>query len=148
MIIRSIEPREYDQTAFIYFAGWSDNNRFLHPRDGFEAFRTYFANVVVKESTVLVALEDGIIARFIGFAGNTIEHLYVHPLHYRRGIGSRLLDHVKTTVGGPLKVSCFIRNVNAVAFYRHHGFVIVGTKLVEWYDNEPAYEWEPMSVVG
>ena len=139
MTLRPITEADGDEVAFIFFAAWSDANHFISPRDDFASFRSYVRNVVVKENRIWVLQRRDSLVGFVALAGNTLDHLYVHPLHHRLGYGRRLLDHAKAMAGGHLQASCFMRNRGACEFYRKLGFTIVGTSLVESYGHEPAY---------
>jgi GNAT superfamily N-acetyltransferase len=51
-----------------------------------------------------------------------IRHAYVRTAHRRRGIGSRLLAHLRGCVERPLLVGTWADAAWAVRFYRKHGF--------------------------
>ena len=60
--------------------------------------------------------------------GNELHVLYVHPDHFRKGIGSMLWKAAEATLdekkGTTLGVAAY--NRRAIAFYKRHGFAIVG----------------------
>jgi len=65
----------------------------------------------------------------LGFAlgqGQMIDHLYVDVGWQRQGIGSTLLDRMcQALPDQPVRLWTFQSNAGAIAFYRHHGFVVV-----------------------
>lgn len=64
----------------------------------------------------------------IGFSatvGNTLEALFVHPDHWRKGYGQRLLQTLFTR-HGELDLAVYARNELAIAFYKRNGFVETG----------------------
>lgn len=62
-----------------------------------------------------------------------IHRLMVHPDHFRKGIASKLLQHVEEsqTDWQKLIVSTGALNAPAIELYQQHGFVLVGQKEVE-----------------
>ena len=65
--------------------------------------------------------------RIVGFIsikdGRTIGALFVDVRHQRRGIGSVLMRHVQAK-HSELKLSVYVRNICAVAFYKKAGFIV------------------------
>jgi ribosomal protein S18 acetylase RimI-like enzyme len=94
----------------------------------------FFRDHVMRQYEVWVAGEvDG----FCAFDDGWVEHLYIHPDHNGRGLGSALLDQAKR--GTPtLHLWVFQRNVNAIRFYERHGF-----RIVERTDGRRNEEREP-----
>jgi ribosomal protein S18 acetylase RimI-like enzyme len=90
------------------------------------------------ESDTCVADDAGEILGWANFgrsrdadAGATTGELwaiYVHPMHWRRGVGSRLLNDAEAhlTRGGFSEVTLWVleRNTQAVAFYAFYGFAV------------------------
>ena len=81
----------------------------------------YFS-ALLRESAVLVAERCLELVAFAADRGGCLEHLYVHPLHQRRGIGGALLARVKES-NRELRFWVFQRNVAAIAFYERAVFV-------------------------
>lgn len=78
-------------------------------------------------------VEDGKIAGVAGFQPVTnvtlIRHAYVLPEHQRKGIGSKLMDHVKTlTRTRRLLVGTWAAAYWAVGFYQKYGFKLLPDK--------------------
>ncbi|MDE7216994.1 MAG: GNAT family N-acetyltransferase, partial [Helicobacter sp.] len=78
---------------------------------------------------VIVARQKKTFLGFIGIEKNRIEMLFVSPLIFRQGIGralieealNRFLNHYQT-----IRVDCNEQNPQALGFYRHLGFEVVG----------------------
>jgi len=87
--------------------------------------RAWIANVLVHRPQTWVAeLAD----RVVGFAAlgeDHLDHLYVHPDHQSRGVGTALLQHVICHRPNCLKLWVFQQNEQARRFYEHHGFVLL-----------------------
>ncbi len=102
-----------------------------------EEDNAYFARVVAAGG-VTVAELDGEVVAFLAL-GERVDHLYVHPDHYRQGLGSALLRHAQAT-RPQLELWVFQRNSEAIAFYEAHGFAIVkATEGANNQEKEPDY---------
>ena len=60
-----------------------------------------------------------------------IRHAYVRTKHRNKGIGGRLISHLKTLATRPTLVGTWGAATWAVRFYEQHGF-----KLVSWEEKE------------
>jgi GNAT superfamily N-acetyltransferase len=87
--------------------------------------------------------------RIVGFAAlnerrDHLDHLYLLPSWYGRGIGSALLAKAKEVSVGRLRLFTFQRNRRARAFYEARGFTVVdlndGSRNEER-EPDALYEW-------
>ncbi len=85
----------------------------------------YFFGVLC-ESAVLVAELRGTVVAYCAYRNGWLNHLYVHPLQQRHGIGSALLARTMEAHDA-LQLWVFQRNVEAIAFYERAGFNLVQT---------------------
>jgi GNAT superfamily N-acetyltransferase len=93
-------------------------------------------------------IEDG--GRDVGFAGLSegwLDHLYIDPDAQGRGLGSRLLQHVKTLQPEGFRLWVFQKNAGARRFYERYDFRL--EKLTDGSSNmehEPdaLYAWQPV----
>ena len=78
-------------------------------------------------------------------ASEHLDHLYLLPSHYRRGIGTALLDKAKQASGGKILLYAFQKNTRARAFYERHGFRAIwfgdGAENEE-HEPDVLYEWQ------
>lgn len=79
-------------------------------------------------------IDDGNILGFIGVADGNIEMLFVTPTHLGQGIGRALTDFAITRLGAT-KVDVNEQNPNAIRFYKHLGFEIVGRSPLDGQGN-------------
>ena len=63
---------------------------------------------------------------FLGFAGDTIEALFIDPDHHGRGGGKLLVAHAQSLAMGALAVDVNEQNEGARRFYQALGFSVVG----------------------
>ncbi len=90
--------------------------------------RGFVADVVLPRQDVHLALDDdGAVLGFAAVDGAWLEHLYVTPSAWGRGVGTALLEHVLAGHDGALSLHVFQRNTGARRFYERHGFVLVAT---------------------
>ncbi|MER6720796.1 GNAT family N-acetyltransferase [Streptomyces halstedii] len=86
----------------------------------------WITHVLLPGSRVWVAESPaGEILGFAALDGAELDQLYLRPDSLRRGLGTRLLDHVKAASAGELGLYTFQRNTAARAFYERHGFTAV-----------------------
>lgn len=67
---------------------------------------------------------------FIGMSGGYIEGIFVREQEWSKGIGKRLLNHVKAAKG-ELSLSVYQKNEAAVRFYIREGFSVQAEKTDE-----------------
>jgi N-acetylglutamate synthase-like GNAT family acetyltransferase len=76
-----------------------------------------------------VAEDDGRLAGVMGMQDKAdvtlIRHAYVAPGAQRRGIGARLLSHLRGLTAKPMLVGTWAAASWAIAFYEKHGFSVV-----------------------
>lgn len=88
--------------------------------------RVFFGRLLATGATT-VAVEDEVLLGFIVLGADSVEHLYVDPSSWRRGIGSLLLRDAQARRPGGLELWVFRRNRAAIAFYESHAFTIAQT---------------------
>ena len=108
--------------------------------------RAWIRDVLLPTREVWVADEDGRAVGFAALAGNTLEHLYVHPAEQGKGIGATLLARAKKQSPAGLRLWVFQRNERARRFYERHGFALArltdGTANEE-HEPDALYDWRP-----
>ena len=99
--------------------------------------------------------EEGKIIGIIGFQKvkdvTLVRHAYVLPEYQRKGIGSKLLSHVKQmTKTRQLLVGTWADAVWAIQFYQKHSFKLMPEKdeLLRKYWNVPQRQIETSVVLG
>ena len=147
-----------DQTVLITRAGPQDGTPIAEIFLAARAAMTYlptlhtqaetraFIQNLVATSEVWVAKVDNAIAGFASLSSTHLDHLYVHPALHHHGLGSLLLDRVKTQHPAGFGLWTFQQNKAARRFYERHGLVL--DHLTDGADNEENlpdafYLWRP-----
>jgi GNAT superfamily N-acetyltransferase len=97
----------------------------------------YFRENVLPSADVKVAEADGVLAGFIARRDAWIDHLYIAPAFWRKGIGRQLLGPEMASAIR-LELWTFQRNEGARRFYESHGF-----RAAEFTDGARNEECEP-----
>ncbi|MEV4801865.1 GNAT family N-acetyltransferase [Nonomuraea sp. NPDC049421] len=88
-----------------------------------------------------VAVEDGAVLGHVGLTRDAeIVRLFVTPAARGRGLAARLLDTVRATTPGPLKLEVSSEGTAAIALYERTGWRHTGTTRGRWLNaaGEPA----------
>lgn len=144
--IRKADPADAPEVAELFIASQADALPFVSKLHTPAETRAFITEDVFANCEVWVAIEAGRIVGMMALAGNHIDHLYLRPDCYRRGIGTKLLDVAKKERPDKLTLYAFAVNTRARAFYEHHGFTPV--EFGDGSGNEAGepdvlYEWRP-----
>lgn len=112
----------------------------FHPLD--EALR-YFTGTICVECEVFIAVRGDEIVGVLALDEQIVDHLFVHPDHWRSGIGTLLLEHAMELRPEGLQLVTLQRNERARRFYEAHGFVVTKTGTSPPPESEPDvwYAW-------
>ncbi len=134
-MIRRATPADADEVGRVFVAA-RDEMAYL-PRIPDED-RPKLGGWFVARDAIWVDERDGRVVGFVGLNDGEVTHLYVEPAAQSAGIGTALLEHVKTESAGDLRLWVFQRNDGARRFYERHGF-----RLVQLTDGAGNMEREP-----
>lgn len=82
----------------------------------------------IKQALVYLYLDNDKIVGFIGVIKNYIAGLFVSKEAQGKGIGTKLLNHLKKQYSN-LTLEVYTQNKKAVTFYKHQDFVIKNEQL-------------------
>lgn len=123
---------------------WLNENILAHGFIPKEYWDNNFNDVktAILSAEVYVYELDGDICGFIGLTGDYIAGIFVEKNFQRKGIGKALIDHAKKN-HDELSLHVYIKNENAVRFYKREGFVISGEGTDEdTGEKEYLMKWE------
>lgn len=108
----------------------------------------YFRNYVVAKNRIWVATKQKARVGFLAMNESFVDQLYVHPDHWRRGIGRKLLGHAKQLSPEHVWLYTLQINANARAFYEKHGFIAEKLGVSPPPESEPdvEYHWRPKTI--
>jgi ribosomal protein S18 acetylase RimI-like enzyme len=142
-MIRRAEPEDADAIAETFIASL-DSLTFLpqiHTRD---EHRRFIGEVVPRDHEIWVAEDEGRVVALAAIGESTLGHLYVHPDHHGRGLGTALLEKTKELRPSGFTLWTFPANERACRFYERHGLRQI--ELGDGSGNEEGlpdvrYEW-------
>jgi GNAT superfamily N-acetyltransferase len=93
------------------------------------AVRDWVADILIPSDSVIVAINNdrivGLVAHSVADGVAWVDQLYVCPQFKRQGIGTSLLEAVKSQTDCTLQLYTFQMNHDAAQFYEQHGFVAI-----------------------
>lgn len=124
-MIRNFKESDIHDIETIYEK--SNNALSLKTEPGFfSRDKKNFISKTVRNCRNLVYENEGKAVGIISCSSDYIEGLFVLPEHWNKGIGSALLNSAFSEKN-ELSLQVYADNVRALAFYRNHGFEIVGS---------------------
>jgi putative acetyltransferase len=137
IVIRRARAEESDAIAALFRISRQAQLSYLPDVHTPEEDRAFFRDRVFKACEVWVAERDGVLVGFCAFRDGWLDHLYVHPDHLRRRIGTALLRKA-IDANQTLRLWTFQRNTDAIGFYESQGFALVQqTDGAENEEHEP-----------
>jgi len=120
-----VRPFDYQEAVDLWEASVRATHHFLKEED-IQFFKPLILNEYLKAVDLRCIRDDnGKILGFLGVAGDSIEMLFIHPHSRGIGIGKQLIKYaineLQTT-----KVDVNEDNPEALIFYEHYGFKVVG----------------------
>ena len=114
-------------------------------RHPFAEALVFFRDSICRRCEVWIALADDRIVGVLALEGDLLDHLFIAPGLWERGIGSALLAHAKALRPGGLRLVTLQRNERARRFYEERGFVSTKFGTSPPPENEPDvyYDWVP-----
>ena len=134
LVIRPPKPGERDAFIAMALASWLDAYTDLLPEDQVRSAPEMMETAATKRYGEFRVAVDEPSGELLGYyslgEGDYLWHLYVHPVHFRKGIGRKLLQTAEKELAerGLNSVSLDVTKGNdrAVKFYEALGFTITG----------------------
>ena len=133
LLVRPATADDLAEVAEVYLAARAEAAMppGIHPPDDVRRWVTAWD---LTERDVWLAVADDLVVGFANATATWLDGLYVLPPAQGSGVGSTLLDLVKSTHPDGIGLWVFEMNVPARAFYAHHGFAEV--ERTDGADNE------------
>jgi GNAT superfamily N-acetyltransferase len=146
MILRPATAADAAAVAEVYLAARaaaSPNVKWAHSDAD---VRAWIRDHLIPHGGMTVAVEGQTLHGYIATSDEWVDHLFIHPLSWRQGIGAMLLGHAKAVRPTGLRLWTFQTNARARAFYERQGFVI--DHFTDGADNEERepdvlFVWQP-----
>lgn len=125
LTIDKINKIEFPEVVNVWEASVRATHHFLKEED-IEYFKPLILNTYLNavELRCIRNSENNIVG-FLGVAEQNLEMLFIHPEYRGKKIGKTLLDYAITKLN-VIKVDVNEQNEQAVGFYMHCGFEVIG----------------------
>lgn len=125
MEITNIQTEEFDALLSLWEASIRATHKFLSDED-----ISFLKPLVRNEALPNLVLRgvrnsNGTLLGFLGVSDNEVETLFVTPNSFGQGIGKALMEYAESEFC-TTKVSVNEQNPEALGFYQHLGYKIVG----------------------
>ena len=122
--IDKINQTEYQEVVDVWEASVRATHHFLNEAD-IEYFKPLILNTYLNAVELYCIRDNDKIIGFAGVADQNLEMLFIHPEYIGKNIGKALLDHSINKLN-VTKVDVNEQNRQAVGFYKHCGFAVMG----------------------
>lgn len=133
-MIRIFQQNDIESILEVWLAASIEAHDFMAP-DYWESKLDDMRNIYLPASETYVYDSDGNLEGFISMYENNIAALFVRPAVQKQGIGSELIQFVKTRYK-ELSLCVYKSNERSISFYRKHGFQVVCEQIDE-HTNHP-----------
>ncbi|RIV35419.1 GNAT family N-acetyltransferase [Flagellimonas lutimaris] len=125
-----VQKSEYPILVEVWEASVRATHDFLKEED-IRYFRPLILNTYLDAVELRCARDgQGIVLGFLGVADHNLEMLFIHPDNRGMGIGRKLLDFAIDELEVQ-KVDVNEQNKQAVGFYEHYGFEVIGRSALD-----------------
>jgi len=130
------------RAVYTFLPDW----QLLTPERAAEIFR----EVIRPRCQIWIGLRDEHVVAFLAMAGSYIDRMYVDPIEWRKGWGTRLIRFAKTMCPAGLELCTHQQNYGARMLYEKHGFRAVRFGLSPPPESVPdvEYHWRPEYDIG
>ena len=140
--VRDFAPDDLEAVAAILRSATRQAYTFMAWSHDDDSYAAFIAATLPTWNAVRVAIADGQPVGFACLEGDLLDQLFVLPGWQGKGIGSLLLDDVKTLRPDGFRLYTFEKNLAARAFYERRGCVETGRGFSEQeQEADIAYRW-------
>jgi len=146
-VIREYQSEDFDALTILWRVARERSLPEFQREKGhfFYEDRAYFSDQILKKNQVWVVEKERHPIAFMAMENDFIDQLYIHPDHWRQGIGKALLGFARERSPEHLWLYTLQVNVNAQEFYEKNGFVAEKLGVSPPPESEPdvEYHWRP-----
>jgi len=146
-VIRECQPRDFDAVTILWRLARKKSLPDFQAEKGhfFSDDRNYFRDHILKKNRIWVVEAADHPVAFLAMENDFVDQLYIHPDHWRKGIGNILLNFAREQSPKHLWLYTLQINVNARAFYEKNGFLAEKFGVRPPPESEPdvEYHWRP-----
>lgn len=104
-----------------------------------------FANIIKPKDTIWVGTLDDHVVAYLAMNGSYIDRLYVDPIEWRRGWGTRIVNLAKELSPNGIELHTHQENYIARNLYERHGFKAIKFGISPPPESAPdvEYHWRP-----
>jgi GNAT superfamily N-acetyltransferase len=130
------------RAAYPYLPGWQTFT--------LAAAREVFQVAIHPLCDIWVGTVGEAVVAYLAISGSYIDRMYVDPVEWRRGWGTRMMTLAKDLSPSGLELHTHQENHAARAFYEKHRFVVVAFGISSPPESAPdvEYQWRPGRVAG
>jgi ribosomal protein S18 acetylase RimI-like enzyme len=139
-VIRLATPADADAIVAVFCSSKRPSMPWLEETYAPAEVGSYIADVLLKTTTVWVALQRGEIVGYAALHDGVLEQLFVAADFQQQGIGGQLLDAARQSAGTRMSLYVFTENQAARRFYERHGFISTDDFDAEG-ELDMRYEW-------
>jgi GNAT superfamily N-acetyltransferase len=147
MTVRPYEDRDEADVVGVWYRSGRAVYTFLPEWQTLTAERAaeIFRQVIRPRCSIWVAVADDRVAGFLAMKGSYIDRMYIDPVYWRKGWGTRLIAFAKSLSPDGLALCTHQQNHGARQLYEKHGFIAVRFGLSPSPENVPdvEYHWRP-----
>ncbi|HET9344877.1 MAG TPA: GNAT family N-acetyltransferase [Candidatus Limnocylindrales bacterium] len=146
LTIRRAQASDADALGDVWLAAFKATYAFPPAHPDADVRRWIRDEIVPREETFVAVEPDGAIVGFMSLRDDDLDHLYVRPDRFDRGIGSRFVELAKKRRPGGLGLYTFQVNARARRFYERRGFRVErfgNGESNEERQPDVRYTWDP-----
>jgi ribosomal protein S18 acetylase RimI-like enzyme len=126
--IRLYETSDWPELCSVHDAARLDELRLSVGEDAFLSLSETADSEGLFDGTVVVATNQVNVIGFASFTPDELTWLYVHPEHYRQGVGRALVSYILDHSSSALTVELLEGNAPALRLYESLGFQVIERK--------------------
>jgi ribosomal protein S18 acetylase RimI-like enzyme len=129
--LRPYRAKDQESVVALWWNSWHSIRCGLHHPQPFSEWQTRWANEIVRQQTIVVAEDDGIVVGFSAadVAACVLTQIFVDPSRKGQGVGRLLLAWARRLMPDGFCLWTLADNIASRDFYERHGFTVGRTRI-------------------